>query len=71
MKVQKDIIERVEREFGDSAPAALDRLGKLARTVEGANARVLRCVLYLAGSSLEALHHHADCAATDWRDVIL
>jgi len=50
MRLQKDIIERVEREFGDSAPAALDRLGRLARTVEGANARVLRCMALLPSS---------------------
>jgi hypothetical protein len=69
MKLTKDIIAQIERDFGRKAEAAIRYLqGPSAPSFPGP--RVLRCVIFLAEGEIGLLPKLLDVAQTDYRDVI-
>ncbi len=63
----KDIIERLERDFGDDS--ASDALNML-EACDDMPPRVIRCIIFLSGAYMEKLKHNTECALKDFRDVI-
>jgi len=63
---KKDIIERINLDFGHEALEAFKLLQPWGR-----NERVLRCIIYLSKGSLNELNHVMTQAMTDNRDVML
>jgi hypothetical protein len=67
MRFAQDIEARLECEFAE--PALSTARGVLAR-IPDQSPRILRCVLHLAGGSLDRVFHFAEAARLDFRDVI-
>lgn len=66
-----DIRARVASDFQlADHEQALEILQRLGDDLDGDNARVLRCVVFLSRGELPLLVHYADRARCDWRDVV-
>lgn len=72
LSVEPDIESRIAKDFSlpdrEDAMALLD---VLYRELRGDNARIVRCVIFLADGNKDKLVHFADRALLDFRDVIL
>jgi hypothetical protein len=64
----EELPEDIEHQITDAFPADAVAVKQLLRDIE--SPRVLRCVLHLAGSSLDELRKFHTASRQDWRDVI-
>jgi hypothetical protein len=67
----KDIIERIELDFGHKTPEAISMLDDAISKAGHLNDnRIIRCVLFLAEGDIEKLRKSIQAATSDPRDVM-
>jgi hypothetical protein len=74
-ELPREILTAIDRQFREGERAAV--VAKLSKTSGYLNrgskcdSSVLGCILTLAQGDMKRLHHYADEALVDWRDVIM
>ncbi len=70
--MQTDIYQKIQSDFGVSAPSVMQALDELDAESKGlVSPRLIRALVYLAQGDLEKLKKAIATARTDWRDVLL
>lgn len=75
LELPREILTAIHRQFREGESAAV--VAKLSKTSGYLNrgskcdSSVLACILKLAQGDMKRLHHYADEALVDWRDVIM
>lgn len=68
----KDIIERIEQDFGNKASEVVNIFDHTISKAEHLNNdRIIRCILFLSGKDIEKLKKNIEAATLDPRDVML
>ena len=72
MALKRDIVERIERDFGNKAGGVLIKSEQLiAESPELFADRILRCIIFASCGDVSRFKHFAEVARHDPRDVIL
>lgn len=72
MALKRDIVERIERDFGRNADGVLIKSEQLiAESPELFTDRILRCIIFASGGGVSRFKHFSELARHDPRDVIV
>jgi len=70
MALKRDIVERIERDFGSNVEGVLIKSEQLIAESPGLfTDRILRCIIFASGGDVSRFKHFADVARYDPRDA--